>query len=247
VRAALAAVSDPELDQSVVDLDFIARIEVTGSDVAVDFRLPTFWCSANFAWIMAEDMREAVAGLGWPTGVSVRLVDHFAAERINAGVARHEAFGAVFDSEADAQLVALREKFREKAFLGRMSAAIDALRRNGWSGEALLALTIADLAAIAEAGPAVPAGDDADEGPDLPTAITRYLALRRFYGGGVTPADAAFRTVQGEAIAPAALPTFLRDIRMTRRGAEANGEMCKALLRARLGASPELHPGEGGR
>ena len=83
VRAALDAVTDPELDQSVVDLGFITEMEVDGDRVAVAFRLPTYWCSAGFAWIMAEDMRAALTRLPWVASAEVRLVDHFAAGRIH--------------------------------------------------------------------------------------------------------------------------------------------------------------------
>ena len=57
VWAALLAVTDPELDQSIVDLGFVTRVSVEAGRVDVDFGLPTFWCSANFAWMIAEDMR----------------------------------------------------------------------------------------------------------------------------------------------------------------------------------------------
>jgi metal-sulfur cluster biosynthetic enzyme len=216
-RAALAAVTDPELDQSVVELGFIAGLSVAGERVAVAFRLPTFWCSAGFAWIMAEDMRAALMRLPWVGEAEVRLVDHFAAERINAGVTGGEGFRSAFGAEAAGDLAALRETFRRKAFLGRMAALIEALRQQGLSDAAITALTLAGLAACG-----------ADRG-----LVTRYSELRAVYGGPAGEGDAAFRTPEGEAITAAGLPAWLRDIRMTRRGAEANGEMCRILLKGR--------------
>lgn len=54
----LATVVDPELDEPVTDMGFISRIHVDASDcVHVDFRLPTYWCAANFAFLMAWGMR----------------------------------------------------------------------------------------------------------------------------------------------------------------------------------------------
>jgi metal-sulfur cluster biosynthetic enzyme len=217
VRAALAAVTDPELDQSVVDLGFVTAARVDGGRVTVAFRLPTFWCSAGFAWIMAEDMRAALGRLPWVAEADVRLVDHFAAERINRGVAAGTGFPAAFGAEAAGDLEALRETFRRKAFLGRMAALIEALRKAGMGDAAIVALTLADLGAC----------------PVEPALIARYRQLRAVYGGPAGEGDAAFRTPDGAAITAAGLPAWLRDVRMTRRSAEANGEMCKVLLKGR--------------
>jgi len=223
VWSTLATVLDPELDESVVDLGFIARVAVSGDRAEVDFRLPTFWCSANFAWIMAEDMRAALARLPWLTGASVCLVDHFAAGRVNRGLAAGQGFREAFGGEASADLSALRQTFCRKAYLGRMSRLIEALRERGWGDARILSATVGDLRAF---------------DPDAGTArlIERYLELRRVFGGTSGPSEPAFRTPGGAAIAPDGLAAFLRDIRMTRRGVEANGEMCRVLLRARIEA-----------
>ena len=67
VRRALARVDDPELDEPVTDLRFIERVEIDAAGaVSIGFRLPTYWCAANFAFLMADDMRREVgcAALG---------------------------------------------------------------------------------------------------------------------------------------------------------------------------------------
>lgn len=229
VRSALAGVTDPELDQSVVDLGFIAEVAVEGSRVDVAFRLPTFWCSAGFAWIMAEDMRAALLALPWVGEADIRLVDHFAAGRINRGVGAGRGFESTFGDEAAGDLTALRETFRRKAFLGRMAALIVELRQHGMADENVVALTMAGLAST----------------PAEPALVARYVELRAVYGGPSGDHDAAFRTPEGAAITAAGLPAWLRDVRMTRRGTEANGEMCRILLRGRQdGAAPaELRTG----
>jgi metal-sulfur cluster biosynthetic enzyme len=228
VGAALAKVTDPELDQSVVDLGFVTAMEVDGGRVAVAFRLPTYWCSAGFAWIMAEDMRSALLRLPWVRSAEVRLVDHFAAGRINPGVAAGAGFAAAFGAEASGDLATLRETFRRKAFLGRMAALIEALRRAGMADGTIAALTVADLAVCP-----VDAG-----------LLARYRELRAAYGGPAGEGDAAFRTPEGEAIID--LAAWLRDVRMTRRSVEANGEMCRILLKGRNDhtAPLELRVGE---
>ena len=159
----------------------------------------------------------------------IRLVDHFAAEKINAGIAAGAGFATAFAGETSADLIALRETFRRKAFLGRTSALIEALREEGWSDTRILALSIGDLAdAYRTDAKRVP-----DE-PGLRRLADRYLELRASFGGTATPGDPAFRTADGEAIGPTDLPTYLRNIRMTRRSVEANGEMCRILLKARF-------------
>ena len=66
VRAALDTVTDPEIDESVAALEFVSRIEVSDeNDVSVEFRLPTFWCAPNFAFMMASDTRDAVMEMDW--------------------------------------------------------------------------------------------------------------------------------------------------------------------------------------
>ncbi len=211
VRAVLADVLDPELDESMVDLGFVSRVAVEGGVVAVDFRLPTFWCAANFAWIMAEDMRAALAALPWAAHIDVRLVDHFSARRINDGVAAGRSFREAFGDEAADDLAALRETFRRKAYLGRMSRVIEALRDQGWSDEGILAAPIARIAPMV--------GTDRDHAP----LAARFLELRALFGGPNTDTDLAFRLADGAAIEPGQLAAALRDIRMTRRSVEANG------------------------
>lgn len=224
VLAALQPVTDPELDESVVDLGFIARVAVTENRAVVDFRLPTFWCSANFAWIMAEDMKVALTVLPWLAGSDIRLVDHFASDKVSDGVAAGLGFREAFGDEAAANLDTIRETFRRKAYLGRMARLIEALRERGWSDRHVVAATVADVRCMVDG-----AGDAA-----VATAAARYLELRVIYGGAAAPDDAAFRKPDGEAIPVGALPAWLRDIRMTRRGVEANGEMCRVLLKARI-------------
>ena len=96
----LDRVTDPELDESVVAMGFIDRIDIDGGSVTVAFRLPTFLCSANFAFLMAEDMKVAVEQLPGVTGATVVLKDHFAADRINRGIAGSLPFEAVFSDDA---------------------------------------------------------------------------------------------------------------------------------------------------
>lgn len=234
VLAALAPVTDPELDKSVVDLGFIARVAIVGDRAEVDFRLPTFWCSANFAWIMAEDMHAALARLPWLAAADIRLVDHFASAKVNAGVAAGQSFRTAFGNEAADNLDAIRETFRQKAYLGRTSRLIELLRDRGWDDARILAATMADLRELAGAATGGVGIGLAEAETDIVTAAARFIALRAVYGGLSRPHDAAFSKIDGAPVAASDLAAWLRDIRMTRRGVEANGEMCRVLLKARI-------------
>ena len=77
VYGQLGKVYDPELDQPLTELGFIGGVSIDGNTVAVHFRLPTFWCAANFAFMMAADIRERVSELPWVERVDVQLQDHF--------------------------------------------------------------------------------------------------------------------------------------------------------------------------
>ena len=96
VWRALGTVLDPELDQSVTELDFVAELRVDGSDVHVDLRLPTYFCAPNFAYLMVADAHDAVRAVDGVQRVRVRLLDHFASEEINAGVAAGSGFSDSF-------------------------------------------------------------------------------------------------------------------------------------------------------
>ena len=64
VMRAVARVYDPELDEPVTDMGFIERVEVADDgSVDLDFRLPTYWCSPNFAFLMLDGVREALESL----------------------------------------------------------------------------------------------------------------------------------------------------------------------------------------
>src|SRR5262249_6623184 len=143
----------------------------------------------------------------------------------NRGIAAGLSFHQAFD-ETGGDLAALRARFRRKAYLGRMSALIEALREALWSDEWIVTAKIADLSAVVGGG------------PGLGKPMERFLELRSFFGGSCEPDDVAMCTPEGDRIAPERLASYLRDIRMTRRGVEANGEMCRILLNERFRAAP---------
>jgi metal-sulfur cluster biosynthetic enzyme len=217
VQACLATVVDPELDESVTELGFVTEVELLGDgEVRIAFRLPTYWCAANFAFLMADDMRRAVQALPWVTRVQVHLHDHMYAEAINEGVTAGDGFQAAFGAAAEGGLDALRRTFEIKAFQRRQEALLQHLIDTGHTPDALVALDVAALQRLAP---------DA-EGLRL---AGRYLERRSLVGGGAL----AFVDTEGRPIAAEALSGHLRDLRRVGVNAEFNGALCRGLLAVR--------------
>ena len=62
--AALDAVRDPELDEPVTALGFVASCTVSADgDAQVRLRLPTYFCAPNFAFLMVADAYDAVSAI----------------------------------------------------------------------------------------------------------------------------------------------------------------------------------------
>ena len=225
VQACLATVMDPELDESVTELGFVTEVELLREgEVRVGFRLPTYWCAANFAFLMADDMRRAVQSLPWVTQVQVQLHEHMYAEAINRGVAEGAGFQAAFGGAAEGGLEALRRTFLLKAFQRRQEALLQHLLDGGHEPATLVVLHIAALQRL----PLTAEGE---------TLVERYLARRELVGG----ADLAFVDTEGQAIAAAALRSHLHGLRRVGVNTEFNGALCRGLLAVRDQAD-HVHP-----
>ena len=218
VWAALDEVMDPELDRSVAEMGFIERVAVEGDAVTVEFRLPTFWCAANFAYLMAWDMAAAVEALPGVARAEIRLLDHFAAPRINAGIAAGRRFEEVFGDEAGGGLDRLRRTFLEKAYLRRQLAVADALKA---------------LGGAVDRGVGALRRQAAANGGELPVLVTRYLSLRAALLGRVADDAPAFVTLTGEPLPEHGLAEYWRTARRSLRSMDANAEMCRIQLQAR--------------
>jgi len=226
VRAALDRVTDPELDESVVGLNFVTGIDVDGDKVAVTFRLPTYWCAANFSYLMASDMRDAVAALPWVASVSVTLDEHMFVEAINDGVAAGKDFADAFPTEAQMDLSSIRLTFGLKSFERRQEALLRHLLRS-YEPAAILALHVDGLRRL-----------KLDvEGQGL---RDRYLERRPLAGN----LPLAFVTRDGAPILPETLTAYLRNVRRVGLNAEFNGALCRGLLAARYGEAPAVLPAE---
>ncbi|CAN7740234.1 iron-sulfur cluster assembly protein [Caballeronia sp. LjRoot29] len=222
VWARLESVIDPELDESVTELGFVTGVEVdAGGDVKVDFRLPTYWCAANFAFLMADDMRIAVAALPWVGRVTVGLGEHMYADKINHGVAAGHSFQATFGDEANGEeLEEVRRIFMVKAFQRRQEALLTYLLDHGHEPAVLLQLTVVELAAL-------PSDSDGRR------LIARYLERRPVIGSDAD--ETAFVDQDGALLNAAQIHAYLRALRRVGVNAEFNSALCRGLLATRYG------------
>lgn len=219
----LAAVSDPELDEPITEMNFIEAVEVSDTGrVRVAFRLPTYWCSPNFAFLMAFGIRSEVSALPWVRGVSVHLRDHCMGEEVNAGVNSGRPFHEIFaENCGGAVLAEVVEKFLAKAFDRRQEVVLLGLRALGLSDAAIAGMTLGQLRAV-------PFTD-----PEVLRQRPRYLDILALKGRAVGPGDPAFPTWAGAPLAAADLPAHLGRLRSTRINMEFNGALCRGLAQSR--------------
>ena len=221
VWARLQSVIDPELDESVTELGFVTGVEVdAGGRVRVDFRLPTYWCAANFAFLMADDMRIAVAALPWVTKVTVGLGEHMYADEINRGVAAGLSFQATFGDEASGELEEVRRTFMVKAFQRRQEALLTYLLDHGHEPTALLQLSVVELAAL-------PCGSAGHR------LVERYLERRTVVRSSAD--EMGFVDHDGASLDAGQIHAYLRALRRIGVNAEFNSAMCRGLLATRYG------------
>ena len=70
IWARLDEVPDPELDEPITAMGFVELVTLgEGDRVEVDFRLPTYWCSPNFAFLMAEGIVIGLIGAIIPVAI----------------------------------------------------------------------------------------------------------------------------------------------------------------------------------
>ena len=224
---ALGTVRDPELDEPITDLKFVASVNLdvtdSGIGVAVRLRLPTYFCAPNFAYLMVADAYDAVAALPGVHSTDVRLEDHFAADEINDGVAARAGFSGSFPGLAVDELDELRQTFQRKAHL----AALERMSRR----------LIADDVGV-------------EEFPtlrirDLPTGSERDSLLRRRSEVGLPTGASALVMVEhdGRPLGDDNLAKRLRFAKSVRVSIEGNGIFCRGLLATRYG--DDTTPGTG--
>jgi metal-sulfur cluster biosynthetic enzyme len=218
---ALGEVRDPELDESITTLGFVASASLSDDgEAAVHLRLPTYFCAPNFAYLMVADAYDAVSTLAGVRRAEVVLDDHFAADAINEGVAARAGFVASFEGEAVDELDNLRVNFLRKAVLAGTDLVCRPLVDAGRTPADLAALTLGEV-------PWSPALD---------------RLRRRRTELGLPAGDTAPLLVDpasGAAVDDAAVPLHLRKARLTRTSLDANTGICRGMLRHRYGVEDD--------
>ena len=225
----LARVLDPELDEPILDLGFVRSLQLRSGHAEVALRLPTSWCAVNFAYLMAEDVRDALLSLEGIGRVTVRLGDHCAAAEIEAAVNEGRPFAEAFPDEAAGSLEALRRTFLRKGFLGRQEQLLRELRAAGCTTEAICVLRLGEMSieddtmvirrpgcAPVEIGPA--------------SVLRRYSERRAELALDCSPTAPLIVDLEGKPFSVDQLQGHYEAIRTVRVALEANGSFCRALL-----------------
>jgi metal-sulfur cluster biosynthetic enzyme len=210
---ALGTVVDPELDEPITDLGFVRSLDVDGDRVTVHLRLPTAFCSPNFAYLMASDAKDVLTALPWARRVTVELDDHHDSDLINRGLAADAGYRGTFAHEAEDSLDELRVTFRRKAHTAAMERVLTRLLRAGRPVAGLHDVTIGDLP-----------HDD---------ATAALLRRRAAIGLGDDPALPVLVDSDGTPAPPDEVPLRLRMARSTRISIEGNAHFCRGLLATR--------------
>jgi metal-sulfur cluster biosynthetic enzyme len=216
VLDALSGVRDPELDEPITDLKFVADLRVAEDAVDVRLRLPTSFCAPNFAYLMAADAREAVLSLPGVRHARVILDDHHASSEINTGLNEERGFEATFPGETEGEsLDELRNIFRRKSFVARQEKLCRTLLAAGYSAAELAETRLGE----------VPASE----------AKEKYLSRREELGLDVSAEAPLVVDPEGNQISKDAVVEHLRFARITRVSIEGNAGMCRGLLATRYG------------
>lgn len=231
VRERLDRVTDPELDTSIVELEYIDEIRIDGGEVRVTMTLPTAWCSPAFAWMMTTDARDEVESLSGVTRARIELREHMHEAEITRGVNERLPFGEAFP-DADGSVAPVRAELDEKARVARQHDATGALLDAGLDGDQIVALTRSDLDLdgddarvwVRDGGLAVAV--DADP-------LERYLEKAEATGLPDDDHPELFRTPEGEPIDPDQFETVRHRTRLAGVNMSGQGSVCDALHESR--------------
>jgi metal-sulfur cluster biosynthetic enzyme len=206
VWEALGEVMDPELDEPITTLGFVRSVALDGDVLSVHLRLPTAFCSPNFAYLMASDAKDVLRGLA--PHVVVVLDDHHDSDVINRGIAADAGFVGTYGAEASRELEELRLAFQRKAHAAAMERAVRSVPL-----DRLRLLTLKDL-------------------PDL-RAAEALRRRRSALGFDISPDALVLVDDNGVPLPPGQLPLRLRFARSVGISIEGNAHFCRGLLRTR--------------
>ena len=214
VLDALSDVRDPELDEPITDLKFISYLRIAEDAVDVRLRLPTYFCAANFAYLMVADAKEAIMGVPGVKYANVVLEENYASGEINTGMAEGRGFQDTFPGETESEdLDGLRAIFRRKSFVSRQEKLCRALMAEGRTPAELARMSVGDVQSS--------------------EAFEKYLDRRRELGLDTSPESPLLVDPDGNEVPTEAVVEHLKFARVTRLGIESNAGFCRGLLAAR--------------
>ena len=217
VLARLDRVLDPELDESVLTLGFVERVEGDlAGNVSVTLRLPTYWCAANFSYLMASDVRNGLLAVEGVNSVTVKLGEHFAGREVQDATGPGKTFGEAFPEGGPDTLEETRQIFLVKGYYNRQERLLQALKRSGMGFYAMAALRVGDI----------------PEAIDERT-VSRYLERRGELGLDCSETAPLIVDVTGAPIPADRLEAYYVRARTTRLAMEASGSLCSAMLQSR--------------
>ncbi|MFC6719704.1 iron-sulfur cluster assembly protein [Natrialbaceae archaeon GCM10025810] len=237
VTERLDRVTDPELDRSIVALEYVDRIWIDGDRVEVAITLPTAWCSPAFAWMMAVDARDEVESLPSVDEAEITLREHMHEAEINRGVNERLSFAEAFP-DADGDVEAVRAELDEKARVARQYDAVETLLEAGIDPDTIVDLRPRDLERVEREGcdEAVYAIflRDRSFAVSVPAdPIDRYLETARETVVVSDSDDVLFRTPEGEPIDPESFDLVHRRGRLATVNMSGQGGICDGLREAR--------------
>lgn len=215
VLEAIGDVRDPELDEPLVELGFVGAIAVDRERITIRLRLPTYFCAANFTYLMAADTRVAAMSAAGRRAVTVTLEDHFVDAEVSDGVNSGQSFSETFRRLADDDLSDLRRHFSLKAHSVRQWEVAAALVRRGWSEPELATAQLRD----------------APPGP----ATERLHALRRALGFDLEPTSPLLLGPEGRGLSGDEVAVALDLGRLSAVSLSTNATLCRGLLGVRYG------------
>lgn len=244
----LDRVSDPELDRSIVELEYIDRIDLDPPELFVRFKLPTAWCSPTFAWMMAVDIRDECEKLAGIERTEVELIDHMHTAEINEGVNARLPFEETFE-DATEGVEETRRTLDRKARLARQHRAVEALLDAGMKPAQIVSLSPADVGFTdlpAEGSALDVDGADGDHATievadealfvRIPRGpIAAYLEKAIDTDLVTTATDRLFATPEGDPIEVAEFELVHHRARAARVNQSGQGGICASLHEARYG------------
>jgi hypothetical protein len=192
----------------------------------------------NFAYLMAEDVRQALLTLPSIKTATVRLGEHCAAREIEAAVNDGRPFAEAFPGEGAGSLAALRVNFRRKGFFSRQERLLRELRAAGCSPPTICALRLGEISTaggtivIRRPGAAPLAGGSA-------ATLRRYLERRAELGLDCGLSAPLIVDLEGAPLSAERLQDHYEAVRTMRVALEANGSFCRALLDVHRQAAAE--------